>query len=364
MTSVGHGSAMTALSEIKLDAIRRELAEVDRELAGLGRVERALQHSEAMTQLRTRFETRFESLSQAHAAAASLGTISSQSEMLRRAPYVLTAKTRFQRAIVSLVEGSQLIPLAASFSDSDSDSAAPSGNAREALAQLREPPIRLEHHMIESDVLRRRRGTLVVNAEVNPRFDQSMSARLSWNSYAIAPLLSGADPVGMIHADRGSGGEIKPLDRDILWEFASVLSRLNESAELRRSLRQEREALRQFVEHVTALSVELTDAPVTFSGYVGPKVRHSPAPPVPMSGAVKAPSDDRLLLSGLLTRRELDVLRLLAEGGTNRAIADVLVLSETTVKFHVNSIRRKLHVANRAEAVARYLSLLGMPPPS
>ena len=66
------------------------------------------------------------------------------------------------------------------------------------------------------------------------------------------------------------------------------------------------------------------------------------------------------MFAGLLTRRELDVLRLLAEGATNRAIADELVLSGGTVKFHVNSILRKLHAANRAEAVARYLRLMGM----
>ena len=70
--------------------------------------------------------------------------------------------------------------------------------------------------------------------------------------------------------------------------------------------------------------------------------------------------DDRVVFEGLLTRRELDVLRLLADGATNRAIADALVISGGTVKFHVNSILRKLHAANRAEAVSRYLRLLGM----
>ena len=69
------------------------------------------------------------------------------------------------------------------------------------------------------------------------------------------------------------------------------------------------------------------------------------------------------MFEGLLTWRELDVLRLVADGETNRAIADALVISDGTVKFHVNSILRKLHVANRAEAVSRYLRLLGMPAP-
>ena len=73
--------------------------------------------------------------------------------------------------------------------------------------------------------------------------------------------------------------------------------------------------------------------------------------------------DDRVVFEGLLTRRELEVLRLLADGHTNRAIADALVISGGTVKFHVNSILRKLHAANRAEAVSRYLRLLGMRTP-
>ena len=63
------------------------------------------------------------------------------------------------------------------------------------------------------------------------------------------------------------------------------------------------------------------------------------------------------------TPRELDVLRLLADGCSNRAIAEALVISDGTVKFHVNRILRKLRVANRAQAVSRYLRLLGMRAP-
>lgn len=69
------------------------------------------------------------------------------------------------------------------------------------------------------------------------------------------------------------------------------------------------------------------------------------------------------MFAGLIIRRELDVLRQFAEGSTNKAIADALVVSDATVKFHANRILRKLHVANRAEAVSRDLALLGMPPP-
>ena len=52
-----------------------------------------------------------------------------------------------------------------------------------------------------------------------------------------------------------------------------------------------------------------------------------------------------------LTSREVDVLRLLAQGRANKEIAAVLVISERTVKFHVSAILSKLGAGNRTEAV-------------
>jgi DNA-binding NarL/FixJ family response regulator len=51
-----------------------------------------------------------------------------------------------------------------------------------------------------------------------------------------------------------------------------------------------------------------------------------------------------------LSQREVDVLRLLAQGASNRDIADRLILAEGTVKNHVSSILTKLHAANRTQA--------------
>lgn len=52
----------------------------------------------------------------------------------------------------------------------------------------------------------------------------------------------------------------------------------------------------------------------------------------------------------VLTARELDALRCLAQGMTNREIAEKLVISETTVKTHISSILSKLQLADRTQA--------------
>jgi DNA-binding NarL/FixJ family response regulator len=66
------------------------------------------------------------------------------------------------------------------------------------------------------------------------------------------------------------------------------------------------------------------------------------------AGNVGLPSTD-----SHLSDRELEVLRLVAEGRDNREIAAVLFLSPSTVKHHVSSIITKLGVANRIQAAVR-----------
>ncbi len=69
-----------------------------------------------------------------------------------------------------------------------------------------------------------------------------------------------------------------------------------------------------------------------------------PQPADPVEGRVGGPEQ--------ITRRETDVLRLLVSGQTNSEMARKLSLTESTVKFHVQNLLRKLRLPNRASAVA------------
>lgn len=63
-----------------------------------------------------------------------------------------------------------------------------------------------------------------------------------------------------------------------------------------------------------------------------------------------------------LTKREVEILRLVSEGYSNSQLARMLWVTEQTVKFHLSNIYRKLDVANRTEA-ARWAQVNNLLPP-
>jgi DNA-binding NarL/FixJ family response regulator len=83
--------------------------------------------------------------------------------------------------------------------------------------------------------------------------------------------------------------------------------------------------------------------------------------PRPIAAAPQAARRTAKESPGGLTRRELEILRLVAEGHSNSQLARMLWVTEQTVKFHLSNIYRKLGVSNRTEA-SRWAQLNGLLP--
>jgi DNA-binding NarL/FixJ family response regulator len=69
------------------------------------------------------------------------------------------------------------------------------------------------------------------------------------------------------------------------------------------------------------------------------------------TGARPAPAPAPATLPDDLTSREAEVLSLIAQGLSNREIAETLVVSEATVKTHINHLFSKIRARDRAQAV-------------
>ena len=303
-------------------------------------------HAAELERLRTRYEARFDALASVTAAIERLREVTSPAAMLSRAPGELCASSQLGRAVLSLIRDGLMVAEAAHFRDDGP-------GAVKALEALRADPPRMEHPLIETELVRRRRATIVTDAQSHPRVHRPSARVMAWHSYVAAPLVVHGEVIGLIHA--GADRPLDVLDGDLLWAFARGLADAYETASLRRSIRRRRDEMRQFVEWLSAESIELSDAPMDLA----PERAAAAAPPGELDVVSSGPGlDDRVVFEHLLTRRELDVLRLLARGEPNGGIAAQLVISEATVKSHVVNILRKLRVRNRAEAVARYHRLV------
>jgi DNA-binding CsgD family transcriptional regulator len=155
--------------------------------------------------------------------------------------------------------------------------------------------------------------------------------------------------IGLFHVDRPGGEPLDETDRDNLWAFAEHFGLLFERAILIERLERQRSQIHATLMEAAQVVNRLCDEELELARHEHPaEVRRH------RSAGGSRPS----ALWSLLSAREREVLELVASGATNTAVAEQLVISQGTVKSHVKRILRKLHVSNRAEAVARYLQLL------
>lgn len=167
-------------------------------------------------------------------------------------------------------------------------------------------------------------------------------ALLDTPEYVVAPVVHSGRVVAIIAADRYASAErLTELDLELFFIFASGLGWAMRDAT---------------VAHYYAGESRLATSPGDFIETQLANLVHEMAS-VPGGWALRESPPENHNLLGQLTPREREVLVLLASGASNQMIAEALVLSEATVKTHVRGVLRKLEVANRTEAVARYHAL-------
>jgi DNA-binding CsgD family transcriptional regulator len=297
-----------------------DVAAAERALVDLLALEREL--------LELDYVRRADALERVSEAVRRLGELGSTEGLLTRAAAELGAGSEFDRVLISEVVEGRLVPLAI-WDGIDQ----PAADA--ALADLAQASIRLEYPLLEYEVARRHVPEVVAVADAGARTPAPLAQRLGWESYAVAALAVGNTTIGLLHADAThSGRTVDDLDGEVVGRYAEELAGVCERAVLRHTLELHRAELSAAVHWMSTRLGRLEDA----AGLMSPRA---------------AGGDARQVES--LTARELDVLRLLARGNTNQAIATALVVREGTVKYHVKNILRKLGATNRADAVARFV---------
>jgi DNA-binding CsgD family transcriptional regulator len=275
-----------------------------------------------------RYVRRVDALERVQEGVRGLGEVGSAAGILDRSAHSLGESSDFDRVVVSSIRDGALQVESAWCRD---------GDAEDLLVALRASPMPLDYPLVEAE-LAGTQGSAIVSL-ADGRVDRRWTDALGWSSYAVATLSLGGGTVGLVHADCGTSGRaIDAIDREALEAYAEGFAQVFERAVLRGRLRGHRGELRGAVDWMNTRLSRLSDASV-----------------VDANGSDSAmAADDVDELDDLLTPRELEVLRLMARGNTNIAIAKALVVAEGTVKYHVKNILRKLRAANRADAVARY----------
>jgi DNA-binding CsgD family transcriptional regulator len=292
---------------------------------GAGAAERWLAELLQLERERAELEyiRRADALERAAEAVRRLGELGSSEGILGRAAAELGGCAPFDRVLISEVADGRLRPLAAW------DAHAP--EAADALARhIAQDPVPLAYPLVEAEVARRR-GVEIVSARGRGPFAEALGS-----SYIAAALTAQGEAIGLLHAGAPTSGRaMTPLDAEVTGAYAEGLSGVFERAVLRHTLALHRAELRSAAQWIAGRLSRLSE-----SG--------------PFEPSVSAGRGDGRFVAAL-TPRELDVIRLMARGLTNRGIAEALVVREGTVKYHVKNILRKLGAMSRADAVARFV---------
>ena len=223
--------------------------------------------------------------------------------------------------------------------------------AAEILRIGREQEQLLDHMLLETEMVRRRVPMLVRDPQNDPRAHRPIADASRSRCYVAAPILPEGRVIGFLHADCYiSRRHVDDFDRDILWMYAEGAGYAFE----RTALLERQRDLREQIHRMTRSIRETVDAVVDSEVEVARLDQQT--------AAATGTAADTLLAQNttvheLLTRREIEVARLMVSGMTNPQMARRLFITEGTVKTHVSNVLRKLGAANRAQAVSKFLQL-------
>lgn len=297
------------------------------------------------------FERRLDVFTRIHRELAKLRQADTVEAIVARAPQAACEACGFDRAIIYRVRGNDMYA-EATFVRDDPEAAA------EFLEWSQGNPGPLQDRILESEMVRRRLPLLVLDAFNHPDTHKPMIEHYQTHSYVTAPIMPDGRVIGFLNADKaaqapGDPAGVDEFDRDALWAFAEGLGGAIERAHVREKIRGKLDEADRLMAQMRAVVGDLLQSNVEL-------VMQDEQIASSATGAATALlSSPASSLDGALSRRELEVLELAADGWTNGRIGDRLFISEATVKSHIGQILRKLGVTNRVEAVSLYLRRSG-----
>jgi len=292
-----------------------------------------------------RMRRRLDTLGAVHEALTRLRELRTVDAIIARASVEACVACGFDRAVVYRVRGAELI--AESF-----HIVGDPGAASLLLEFSRDLPLKLEQESREREMIRRRIPMCVHDAMTNPHSFHPQAEVYDVHSYVAAPIMPEGRVIGFVHADhRMKPRRVDDFDRDALWAFAEGLGFAIERVRLTERLRAQGDELQHLLRRASAVVGDYLDAEieiVSADGAAGAATRTAEAL---LAGGIGVENE----VEAALSRREREVLALVAQGASNAQIAAQLVIADETAKTHVKRILRKLGVSNRVEAAAMWL---------